>query len=114
MDEINPKRPVISVTHVPETIAKKGGKLPINLHGDHHVVRVILFYCHTNQAGQWQRIDMNRSDSSYFADIPREYTADRFPLQYYFEVHTSSNHVKLFAALATDLANVPCFLMKTN
>lgn len=109
----SPKRPTISANHVPVTSVRKGDPLSIKFDCDQNVVKVILYYRHTNQAEQWQRVEMNRSDNSYFAEIPGEYTAGRFPLQYYFEVHTSSKHATLFPALERDLANVPYFLVKT-
>ena len=74
--------------------------------------RVILYYRHVNQAERWQSVELKHDGSTFTGEIPAGYTAERFALQYYFEVETSPTEATLFSPLAADLANVPYYVTR--
>ena len=107
-----PVRPTVTAKHVPAEKCPSGQPLAIALHCDASSARrVVLHYRHVNQAERWQAVELKRDGNIFTGEIPADYTAKRYALQYYFEIETGPAAATLFPPLATDLANVPYFVI---
>jgi hypothetical protein len=73
---------------------------------------VWLQYRHVNQAEVYVRTAMDRSGTTYTAEIPAEYTNSPYPLQYYFELRNDQDQAWLYPGFAPDLANQPYFVAR--
>ena len=70
-----------------------------------------LWYRHVNQSERYQSVEMQTNGSAYKATIPADYTASKFPMQYYFELRQSSAKAWLYPGFAPSLANQPYFVV---
>lgn len=66
----------------------------------------ILHYRHVNQAERWVSVAMDRQDDAFGAEIPADYTASDFHLQYFVSFSRDGEAV-LVPGLAENLANEP-------
>jgi len=108
-----PVRSVVAARHTPAEQFHTGQALAVALDcGASALVGVRLCYRHVNQAERWQSVELARRSDAFQGEIPAAYTARRYALQYYFEIHASSTEVTLFPPLAPDLANVPYYLVR--
>jgi hypothetical protein len=108
-----PERPIVVAQHQAPEHLQSGLSLTISLSvlsGATH--RIIMHYRHVNQAERWQSVDLRKLGDIYQGEIPAEYTAKRYPLQYYFEIVTGRSEATLFPMLASDLANVPYYVVR--
>jgi hypothetical protein len=71
----------------------------------------LLHYRRVDHAVRWVSVDMERSNRSYSAAIPGEYTNSEFPLQYYFELRRSAESVAMYPGLNAELSNQPYFVV---
>jgi hypothetical protein len=53
------------------------------------VTESILWYRHVNHAERWVSAPMQKTGNAHSALIPGSYTSSPYPLQYYFELHTT-------------------------
>jgi len=65
-----------------------------------------LHYRHVNQAERWRSVEMARQGGRFTAEIPGDYTASDFHLQYFVSFTRNGDSV-LVPGLAADLANEP-------
>lgn len=105
------ERQTVEVGHVPQKSFRRGTPLSISLESPKRPQRVSLYYRHINQSEYWQSIALKQDGNTYTGEIPKEFTDERFPLQYYFEIATSPSKATLFPSLANNLANVPYFVV---
>jgi hypothetical protein len=70
-----------------------------------------LWYRHVDQAERYQSVQMQPNGSEYKAAIPADYTASKFPMQYYFEFRQGSGKAWLYPGFAPSLANQPYFVV---
>jgi hypothetical protein len=66
----------------------------------------VLHYRHINQAERWRSVVMERRGDRFGAEIPADYTASDFHLQYFVSFSRDGESV-LVPGLADDLANEP-------
>jgi len=66
----------------------------------------VLYYRHINQAERWKSMPMNGSGGRFRAEIPGDYTASEFHLQYFISL-TRDGEAVIVPGLAGDLANEP-------
>lgn len=66
----------------------------------------VLHYRHVNQAERWRSVAMAQRGGNCIAEIPADYTASDFHLQYFVSFSRSGESV-LVPGLAADLANEP-------
>lgn len=108
-----PIRPSVSAQHVPATRFRSAQPLPLSLHIKSRTPRwVMLYYRHVNEAERWQSVVLMRKGNVFQGEIPADYTDKRYPLQYYFEVETGPAEATLLPLLASDLANVPYYVVR--
>ncbi|MFZ5833723.1 MAG: hypothetical protein ACOY3P_26855 [Planctomycetota bacterium] len=108
-----PKRPVVTAHHTPAACFHSGQQLAIALQFETLEPRsVALHYRHVNQAERWQLAEMSRDGNAFRGAIPADYTARRYALQYYFEVELGPAEATFVPALASNLANVPYFIVR--
>ena len=105
--------------HKPSALFRPGEPLPVSLlfkeedeKGMPRSVR--LHYRHVNHAERWQSLDLEKSERTYAAAIPGEYTKSQFHLQYYFEVRCAKDSVSLYPGLNKELRNQPYFVVKQS
>ena len=113
MSLAKPARPNFKAQHTPADKFQAGQAFAIALHCQTDKVSgVTLHYRHVNQAERWQTVKLTRADEGFNGEIPADYTAHRYALQYYFEITISLSAATLFPALAVDLANVPYYVVR--
>jgi hypothetical protein len=108
-----PARPSVAAQHTPAGKFRPGQPHTVALQvaaATPHAVT--LHYRHVNQAERWQSVELKREGESFRGEIPAAYTAKRYALQYYFEIETGPAAATLFPPLATDLANVPYYVVR--
>jgi len=110
---IRPRRSRVSVEHIPNEKFLSGKPLSIVLNCKSKIFKkVTLHYRHINQAERWQSVVLNNNVNDFTGEIPGEYTAHRFALQYYFEFQTGKSEASLYPMLADDLSNTPYFVVR--
>jgi hypothetical protein len=110
-----PARPTVTAQHAPAEKFTSGKAFAISATVAAPAPRrVTLHYRHVNQAERWQAVELKPTGSNFAGEIPADYTAKRFALQYYFEIETSPTEATLFPPLAADLANVPYFIVRRH
>ena len=108
-----PARPTVTAKHSPVEKFSAGKALEISVNvASPTPRRVTLHYRHVNQAERWQSVELKPNCSTFAGEIPGDYTAKRYALQYYFEIETGPAAATLFPTLATDLANTPYFIVR--
>lgn len=108
-----PERPEVSLVHIPGKWFKSGSPFPISLeYKSGSPKKVVLFYRHVNQAERWQSAEMKGEGNIFRSEIPSEYTGERYPLQYYFEIETNTNEATLYPVLANNLSNTPYYVVR--
>ena len=107
-----PARAAIDCSHTPEPHLRDHEPLYIELETKSGHAR--LWYRHFNQAEQWQSTQMLRLHESdrFRASIDAAYTASPYPIQYYFEVRSSSENVWLYPGFDAARANQPYYLVR--
>lgn len=68
----------------------------------------VLHYRHINQAERWRSLEMTRSAGGFAAEIPADYTASEFHLQYFVSL-TRGGDAFIAPGLQDDLSNEPYF-----
>lgn len=71
-----------------------------------------LYYRHINQAERYQTAEMTRNGATYTAEIPRAYADSPYPLQYYFELKTSTKKAWLYPGFNRERTNQPYFVLR--
>jgi len=83
-------RPVIDAHHTPPASFRPGSDLALTISTPPIVIDAVLWYRHVNHGDRWRSVSMQNSTDSHSASIPADYTNSLYPLQYYFELRTSS------------------------
>lgn len=84
------RRPVIDAHHTPAASFHPGSDLALAISTPSTVREAILWYRHVNHGERWRSAPMRKSADSHSGTIPADYTNSPYPLQYYFELRTSS------------------------
>jgi len=105
------ERPKLSTKHTPGKTFSSGKPLPVSLQCE-QAKRVTLYYREVNQARRWQSLELTKKGDVFDGVVPGDYTATRFPLQYYFEVETMTREATMIPALHENLSNVPYFVVR--
>ena len=115
LSKTNRDEPPLADFHQPPASFHRGQPLTITAHSPKYAI-VRLRYRHVNQADLWQAVDMTRSDKSYHAVIPAEYTDSPFPLQYHFQIMTTADFkitpMRLHPGLKPGWQGQPYFIVR--
>jgi len=83
-------RPTIDAHHTPADSFSPGKDLALTLSTPSTITEAILWYRHVNHGERWRSVSMQHTADVYSAAIAAEYTNSPYPLQYYFELRTTS------------------------
>jgi hypothetical protein len=103
-----PHRAVVAVQHTPPKRFRAGApvvieaSLPTDIPG-----KLNLCYRRVNQAEKWVTVTMEPRP-----EIPAEYVASPYPLQYYFEVLPEAGGATLYPGIARDYSTQPYYLIR--
>jgi len=97
--------------HEPPASFRHGESVNIAVHAP-KVAGVRLRYRRVNQAEEWQMVEMERSGKEFRAEIPASYTDSPFPLQYHFQIRTSSGDVRLHPGLEHPWHGQPYYFVR--
>ena len=106
------ERDVSTGRHVPPTRFVPGKPLGIDLTVAAPVASVNLYYRHVNQAERFRFAAMDRAEHQYHATIPGSYTDSAYPLQYYFEIKTTTGRPLIFPGFSKGLFNQPYIVVR--
>jgi len=110
---MKPRRFSAGCSHTTAASFQPGQALPLTLHltgsGDKPAAAK-LFYRHVNQGERWKSAPMQKSQQTYTAEIPGEYTKSPYPLQYYFEL-SGENSAWFYPAFNATLSNQPYYAL---
>jgi hypothetical protein len=108
-----PLRPSATYVHTPATSLVPGKPLEITVSVKETAepVSARLWYRHVSQSERYQSVEMETNGSAFKATIPADYTASKFPLQYYFALKQGSGKAWLYPGFAPSLANQPYFVV---
>ena len=82
-------RPTVDVKHTVPDAFRSGDDLHLTMITPAIVTESILWYRHVNHAERWVSAPMQKTGDARSAFIPSSYTSSPYPLQYYFELHTT-------------------------
>ena len=91
---------------------KTGEPLEIKISIEQTIESVVLYYRHVNHAERFKTVEMQRTNKSYRATIPADYTDTLYPLQYYFEVREKPDNAWLYPGLTVNLTQQPYFILR--
>jgi hypothetical protein len=107
------ERSQLQSRHVPAKQFVPGNPLEIELTVE-PITWAKLYYRHVNQAERFTVASMERKGSVYQAAIPADYTNSDYPLQYYFELKTTTGPTLLYPGFSKDLMNQPYFVVRRS
>jgi len=102
----SPSRQKIACQHIPPKHFIPGQEITLTCLSSAGVT-VRLFYRHVDQAERWQ----SAAPAAEKFIIPITYTKSAFAIQYYFELHSSSDNIALYPGFGSDLNNQPYFVV---
>ena len=105
-------REVLTCHHVPTTRFVPGKSLEIDLTVDAPIASANLYYRHVNQAERFMVAAMDRGQHHYHTTIPGAYTDSVYPLQYYFEVKTTTGRTLMYPGFSKELTNQPYIVIR--
>ena len=104
-------------SHVQPRPYDRGSSIPVRLGVDTatNVDSVTLFYRHLDQSKQYEKVDMVADNGGFDAEIPGSYTADSYPLAYFFEVTPKGKKPIFFPGFLDEtLSNQPYYTLGSN
>ena len=101
-------RQTIAAKHIAPESFHPGSSLVLTVSAPQSVTAAILWYRHVNHGERWLSAPMTRSGGTHNVNIPDNYTASPYPLQYYFEIHTATS-ATLHPAFKPTLSNQPYY-----
>ena len=107
-----PKRDSAICHHERPKHFKVGEPIKIEISIEKTIESVLLYYRHVNHAERFNAVEMQRTDKSYWATIPANYTDTLYPLQYYFEMREKPDNAWLYPGLASKLTQQPYFVVR--
>jgi len=102
---LDPSRPRYAIEHAAPDSFTPGKPLAVSMTAT-DVQRCTLFFRHVNHGERWRSVAMTRTGRRHAAEIPGDYTASPFPLQYYFVLHGSRGET-LAPGFAADWTGQP-------
>ena len=103
-------RPAVVAQHTPPATIRSGQSLAVSLRAK-DLKKAKLHYRHVNQAEAWQSVELSGNGDIFQGEIPADYTAKRYALQYYFEVETAAKKNVLFPGFTSDISNTPYYVV---
>ncbi|PWT94503.1 MAG: hypothetical protein C5B55_02635 [Blastocatellia bacterium] len=107
------ERSELSGQHIPVKQFSPGKPLEIEVTVVQPSTWAKLYYRHVNQAERFNVADMKSNGSVYRSTIPADYTKSNYPLQYYFEVRTTTGATLLYPGYSKGLMNQPYFTVRS-
>ena len=107
-----PEREILLCRHTPRTRFVAGQPLEIDLSLETPASSVSLYYRHVNQAERFNLAAMERREQRCRATIPAMYSDSVYPLEYYFEVKSTTGKTLLYPGFGKDLTNQPYFVIR--
>ncbi len=108
----HPERESLACRHTPRTPFVLRQPLEIDLSLETPAASVTLYYRHVNQAERFNLAAMERPEQHYRATIPATYSDSAYPLEYYFEVKSTTGEALLYPGFGKDLTNQPYFVIR--
>ncbi|MBC9032008.1 hypothetical protein IAG41_06355 [Sphingomonas sp. JC676] len=105
---LDPSRPHYAIEHSALDSFTPGGPLTVSLTAPSDVQRGTLYFRHVNHGERWRSRPMTGAGQRHSAEIPGDYTASPFPLQYYFLLQGTRGET-LAPALGADWAGQPYY-----
>ncbi|WP_213981029.1 hypothetical protein [Sphingomonas sp. dw_22] len=81
---LDPSRPRYAFEHAAPDSFTPGQPLAVRLSVPSDMQHCALYFRHVNHGERWRSVPMAGAGGQYSAEIPGDYTASPFPLQYYF------------------------------
>jgi hypothetical protein len=106
------EREVLACHHSPSARFTPGQPLEIDLSLKTPAGSVTLYYRHVNQAERFNLAAMERREQHYRVTIPAMYSDSVYPLEYYFEVKTTTGMALLYPGFGKGLTNQPYFVIR--
>ncbi len=103
---LDPSRPRYAIEHAVPDRFTPGKPLALSLTAPAEVQSGTLYFRHVNHGERWLSAPMVRAGAKHSAEIPGDYTASPFPLQYYFLLQGVRGDT-LAPALGPDWAGQP-------
>jgi hypothetical protein len=107
-----PRRTPVTLRHAAPRSYEPGRGLTLELSADRRYQTVQLHYRRTNQAERWQSVSLQAEGQGWRGEIPADYTASPYPLEYYFEVKDSAGSSGLYPGLGPGLTDPPYFIAR--
>jgi hypothetical protein len=103
-------RLTVEVEHTVPDAFHSGGDLPLTINTHAVVTESTLWYRHVNHGERWAFAAMQKNGNTYSVSIPGSYTNSPYPLQYYFELHTTDT-ATLHPPLNSTFSNQPYYVV---
>jgi hypothetical protein len=101
-------RAALTIHHTAPESFHPGEDLWLTIATQRPIGKAILWYRHVNQGERWLSTPMQSSAETHTAAIPAAYSASPYPLQYYFELRTTTA-ATLHPPFNPTLSNQPYF-----
>jgi hypothetical protein len=108
------EREILACRHTPRTGFVPRQPLEIDLSLETPAASVSLYYRHVNQAERFNLAVMERREQHYRVTIPATYCDSVYPLEYYFEVKSTTGRALLYPGFGKNLTNQPYFVVGQN
>lgn len=106
-------RPTVAVEHsVPDTFSP-GKDLYLTITTSAIVTESTLWYRHVNHGERWLFAQMQKTNNAHSAYVPGHYTNSLYPLQYYFELHTT-DAATLYPPFNPTFSNQPYYAIMSQ
>jgi hypothetical protein len=100
----------VDVEHMVPDAFHSGDELNLTIKTHVVVTESTLWYRHVNHGERWVFAAMQKNGNTYSASIPGSYTNSPYPLQYYFELHTT-DAATLHPPLNSTFSNQPYYVI---
>jgi hypothetical protein len=101
-------RPAIAAEHTVPGTFSPGSDLYLTIATPATVTESTLWYRHVNHGERWLSTPMQKTGNAHSASVPGSYTNSPYPLQYYFELHTT-DVATLHPPFTPTLSNQPYY-----
>ena len=100
----------VDIEHTVPDAFHSGRDLHLTISTHASVTESTLWYRHVNHGERWVFAAMQKDGNTYSASIPGSYTSSPYPLQYYFELHTT-DAATLHPPLNSTFSNQPYYVI---
>src|SRR5262249_9946264 len=107
-------RTALRCEHLPPPSFQRGKPITIEMaiETGYFATQVRLHYRHVNQAETYRVEEMSSRGNRYEKAIAGNYTDSRYPLMYFFELHSPDGEAWLYPGFGANLMNQPYFVVR--